>query len=222
MQAIVSIGDIHGLTTWKDIVAMHSDSKIIFLGDYLDPYDYMPAGDLLSNFVDIIFLKKDNPDNVVLLLGNHDVHYFLDVPMASRFDYRIAEKVSALFRKNIDLFCYAFQDGNKLYTHAGVSHEWFIDDFKGDLNRPIADQLNNPDDNQVAALFRVGEHRGGRKGSIGGIFWADVKELTNPLHGYIQIVGHNRVNEVTECKYGNDNSIVFCDCLRNDLYLFDD
>ena len=84
----------------------------------------------------------------------------------------------------------------------------------------MAEQLNNPAEDQIPALLRVGYARGGRRGDIGGIFWADESELEEPLHGYTQIVGHNRVEKVTERIGPGGGKIVFCDCLRNGLYLY--
>ena len=91
-------------------------------------------------------------------------------------------------RKLYELFQYAYQQGNRIFTHAGIQHSWFVDDFKGDLTQPIAHQLNNPESVQFNAMLRLGHARGGRIGKIGGIFWADISELTDPLHGYTQIV----------------------------------
>ena len=73
---------------------------------------------------------------------------------------------------------------------------------------------------QVPALLRVGYARGGHRGDTGGIFWADKSELEDPLHGFTQIVGHSRVEEVTERTGPGGGKIVFCDCLRNGLYLY--
>ena len=58
------------------------------------------------------------------------------------------------------------------------------------------------------------------KNTIGGIFWADIEELTDPLHGFTQIVGHNRVKEITEYNGTHNNKIIFCDCLWNNNYLY--
>ena len=101
-----------------------------------------------------------------------------------------------------------------------MTHGWFVDDFRGDLSLSVADQLNHPRDCQVSALCRVGEARGGREGTVGGIFWADIDELCDPLHGYRQIAGHNRVEEVTERTGPGGGKIVFCDCLWAGNYLW--
>jgi hypothetical protein len=217
----VVLGDIHGSTYWKTAVKENPGCRYIFLGDYLDPYEYVSEQDLITNLTEIIQLKKDNPDDVLLLLGNHDLHYFcLDSPGSSgRFNYRIKEAVEALFNDNLPLFTYAFQEDKLVFTHAGISHKWFITEFKGDINKNIADQLNNPTKEQLRPLHQAGEARGGGWCTIGGIFWADISELDDPLEGYIQYAGHNRVGDIREVVSENGGQITFCDCLYNKIYL---
>ena len=219
-QATIVIGDVHGSTYWKKAVEENPDCRIIFVGDYLDPYENISNEQLINNLKEIIRLKKDMPDDVILLLGNHDLHYFCpDIPGSSgRYNYEIAEEVKAIFEENLDLFTYAFQDGNQLFTHAGVAHDWFINEFNGDIAKNIAEQLNNPLPEQVRALHQAGEARGGSWFSVGGIFWADISELVKPLQGFKQYVGHNRVDKILE-RTKNGGQITFCDCLYNEIYL---
>ena len=113
---------------------------------------------------------------------------------------------------------YAFQVENCIFTHAGISEKWFLDDFKGNPNKNIAEQLNNPLPEQIEAICRCGEARGGFKNAKGGIFWADFSELYEPLSGYTQVVGHNRVDDICE-HTNNGGRIIFCDCLYNEKYL---
>ena len=96
---MIVIPDVHGRLFWKEaIAAAKEDEKIIFLGDYLDPYSYEFEEDplmaqfaetyetrsnhVLNNFKEIIEFKRQNPDRVVLLLGNHDFHY---LPIGERY-----------------------------------------------------------------------------------------------------------------------------------------
>lgn len=78
--------------------------------------------------------------------------------------------------------------------------------------------MNNPTDEQLVKLFQIGAARGGDPDIKGGIFWADSSELSDPLHGFTQVVGHNRVPYIMEFKYANDNKIIFCDCLGDGMY----
>ena len=119
--------------------------RVVFLGDYLDPFFYMSKVRLLENLREIIDFKRSRPEDSVLLMGNHDLHYFCgEASPASRFDAGIAGEASSLFLDNLDLFQYAFQDGEYLFTHAGVSQLWFDYDFRGEASRSIAEQLNHP------------------------------------------------------------------------------
>lgn len=216
---LIALGDIHGLTVWKEIVAVHPDALIVFLGDYLDPYDACEPAIALDNLRDIIAFKEAHPERVVLLLGNHDLHYFSkEMPHSVRYSHVLAPDAEALFTEKRSLFQYAFQVGKLVFTHAGISNEWFLEDFGGDPSQSIAFQLNHPAEEQMAALFRVGTVRGGADNCRGGIFWADRKELHDPLHGYTQVVGHTRVRYLFLQEGKNDNRVIFCDCLRYGSY----
>ena len=219
MTTTIIIGDVHGSTYWKEAVKKNPGCRFIFLGDYLDPYEDISHQKLIDNFKEIIQLKKEHPGGVILLLGNHDLHYFTtDIQPSTRFDYGVAEKASNLFFEHIALFQYAFQEDNCIFSHAGITQKWFTQDFKGDINQNIAQQLNACSAQQIPALCRCGECRGGEPGSTGGIFWADLHELYEPLQGFTQIVGHNRVNDIY-VHTRNGGRIVFCDCLWNRHYL---
>jgi predicted phosphodiesterase len=55
---ILIIPDIHGRTFWKETIEKHKDEvdKIIFLGDYLDPYPWenITRKDAIRNLEEII------------------------------------------------------------------------------------------------------------------------------------------------------------------------
>jgi metallophosphoesterase superfamily enzyme len=70
---LLAIGDIHGRDVWKDINFLAFD-KVVFVGDYVDSY-IRSDWQVYQNLKEIIDLKKQNFDKVVLLLGNHDIHY---------------------------------------------------------------------------------------------------------------------------------------------------
>jgi hypothetical protein len=214
----IIIGDVHGSTYWKEAVKENPGCRYVFLGDYLDPYEEIEADKLIANLKDIIQLKKSQPATVVLLLGNHDLHYITDkIEQSTRYDFDMAPKIAKLFSDNSDLFQFAYQEENCVFTHAGISHAWFVNDFKGDLNKNIADQLNNPTSEQEPALYACGEARGGFTEN-GGIFWADIRELYEPLQDYTQFVGHNRVKDIA-AHTNKGGRIIFCDCLFNKHYL---
>ena len=119
------IGDIHGRTCWKELI---DENEInIFVGDYFDPYDAISFDDLRNNFMEIIALKHNMSDNVVLLYGNHDYAY---LPKAhernSRYDSFNAQTIKMLFLEYQDLFhgvAYAIGE-DYIVTHAGITSDW--------------------------------------------------------------------------------------------------
>ena len=218
MRPTIAIGDVHGLTYWKEIVKKHPGHQVVFLGDYLDPYDELPRKHLIKNLKEIIALKRAKPDKVVLLLGNHDLHYFSSkIVQGWRYDYDLHPLVKILFLTNQELFQFAYQEENCVFTHAGIAQKWFAEVFQGDPEQNIAKQLNHPKSEQDAALYTCGKQRGGPD-KVGGIFWADIEELFEPLEGYTQVVGHNRVQEIKD-HTNKGGRIIFCDCLFNEGYL---
>lgn len=123
---VILIGDIHGRTIWKQIVERHPDADhYVFFGDYFDPYEDIPYWELAKNFKAIAQLKKELGDRVVLLLGNHDLHYYADVEPCSRYDYLNSSRIANLFKESLHLFQVAFEFEGILCTHAGVSPSWY-------------------------------------------------------------------------------------------------
>jgi hypothetical protein len=198
----IILGDIHCSTFWKTAVAENPNCQYIFLGDYLDGKDDMDFNAEIANLQEIINFKTDNPANVILLLGNHDLMYI--------------EYEEPLFVENFHLFQNAYQIDNIVFTHAGIVHRWFVEDFGGSVNRNIAAQLNNPANRQQHnALRQVGDRY---TDTVGGIFMAGVQELYEPLQGFTQIVGHNQVPDIKDVSI-NGGRVIFCDCLWNGHYL---
>jgi len=72
---IIVLGDTHGRSKWKEVLRKEPDAtKVVFLGDYFDSFD-IPFEEQVENFTNILALKKEDPDKIVLLLGNHDFQY---------------------------------------------------------------------------------------------------------------------------------------------------
>ena len=76
MSKILVIPDVHGRKFWHKAEEMIDKvDKVVFLGDYLDPYSYegITFEDAVMEFEDILAFKEDYSDKVVLLLGNHKI-----------------------------------------------------------------------------------------------------------------------------------------------------
>jgi len=223
---IISVGDIHGKDYWK-IIDLKKYDKIIFVGDYVDAFDIGNI-DMKQNLLDIIQLKKDYIDKVVLLIGNHDIQYSLGYPEYGCSGYRpeMAFDFGDIFRQNKDLFQMAFQIDDYLWTHAGVHTGWYkfrlnkILKEEEILHLTLSEQLNYLFERRYEVLFDVGHLRGGYH-SVGGPFWLDKRNgHKKPLEGYHQIVGHTRLDDIQTFNINNDTSITFIDVLDKDSKSF--
>ena len=78
---IVICGDVHGCDYWKvgaEYLRNNPEAKMIFLGDYLDPYtgwEGVTSEEALVNFKELLEFANENEDRVILLYGNHDLFY---------------------------------------------------------------------------------------------------------------------------------------------------
>lgn len=212
---LIAIGDLHGRDVWKQIDTTAAD-RVIFLGDYTDGYHFSDTV-IYQNLEAIIQLKQFKPDQIVLLIGNHDAQY-LHYPRyrCSGFRPLAQPALSALFSQYESLFQVAYQQGPYLFTHAGLSTGWYqyrkpyLEQVE--VEAPLADQLNamHRRESTLDFLFEVGPIRGGSDRYSGPV-WADRSETqTAYLPGYHQVVGHTPIAEITT--FGDENgSITYCD-----------
>ena len=240
------IPDIHGRTFWQQAVRDHETEKIIFLGDYVNPYIYIVDSNLskgqpddadrakrkvifLGDYVDpyhyeclppdaglrslrdVIAFKKQHPDNVVLLLGNHDLAYLSDLlPATCRYDHSRSEVIRTCLLDNLDLFSLAHEEivgGRRVvFSHAGITREWLRDNeiWLGSippgeevtrLNALFRENALIRDSDIYAALSSISWYRGGICEN-GSCVWADViefsKSLEPPLPDCYQVFGHSQ------------------------------
>lgn len=212
-------GDVHGRDFWKEPVEMYllsSKANIIFLGDYLDPYtkyEGITPEKALENFKKIIDIKKQYPERVILLLGNHDIHYIFGERGGCRMDMEHREEIMRIFLDNIDLFevCHIDTIDGKdvVFSHAGFSKEWiashptpFLHCEKGmNLRQRMAlvdvDLLRRIDwkgvllGNNRSVYNDCGWYRGGMD-NYSSCVWCDRRELMFDVEPVdcIQIFGH--------------------------------
>jgi predicted phosphodiesterase len=138
---ILIIPDVHSRKFWRKTISDNADKveKIVFLGDYLDPYpdeieenpelmeckDFYDSYSNLNMLNDIISLKKDKPNKYVLLTGNHsDSYIWSKFAAATRTDYKNWEKYHKFFSENLNLFNLVWIEGNCIFSHAGISQGW--------------------------------------------------------------------------------------------------
>jgi hypothetical protein len=219
MKKIITIGDVHGLSFWKEFIfgtnyekwratidhgaaedlSLIKFDKIIFIGDYFDSFTVGNA-EMKQNIMDIIHLKRALGDKVVLLLGNHDLHYIDRDYRCSGFRPEMWYDFNDIMREHKDLFEAAYQYRDILWSHAGLtSGSW--DHYSKHLEKErieysdYADALNTLYKMNFGPLFAAGYGRGGGHKNP-GIFWADRRELINDPAPISQIVGHTPVGDI--------------------------
>lgn len=196
MSKILIVPDVHGRAFWhRALELVDQVDQIVFLGDYLDPYSHEGISFNLSleEFNKILEFKKEYPDLITLLVGNHDMHYIIEDFMdCSRRNTAMLDQLHKLYNSNLDLFNLIRIEDDWLFSHAGVYKGW-MDKYEftlEDLNLKTFLGSHWP------ALEDLSMYRGGYN-FIGSCVWADIREsVKNELFpGYKQVVGHTQLND---------------------------
>lgn len=187
----VCFGDIHGLSIWEGILDKEKPDKVVFLGDYFDPYKSELNLTMYDNFDAILNLKDTLQDKCILLIGNHDFHYITNLDQSSRWSYMTHKRISKILRilyTNGDIV-FAHQQGKYLFTHAGVNKFWLRERAKLDCEDFTADQINK----LPLHLFGFDAYSNDVYGNdpLQSPIWVRPKTLLlNPIEGFTQVVGH--------------------------------
>jgi predicted MPP superfamily phosphohydrolase len=153
MEKTLVLGDTHGRSFWKLAVNLEDPDRVIFIGDYFDSFD-INSQTQLNNFLDILEFKKTSGKEVVLLIGNHDHHYFPEIGYNGTSGYQQVGKyqIEPVIDANREHLQIAYQFNNYLFSHAGVSTVFMDDIFgKGGWN---IDQVSV----ELNELFRYKPH----------------------------------------------------------------
>lgn len=141
----IFIGDIHGKNIWKSIIIAERPDRVIFMGDYFDSYD-ISSKVQQENFKDIIEWKSKSSYETILLIGNHDYHYFGGVNEQSTSGFQKKHKwsIQHIIEENKSHMQMAYSFDNILCTHAGISYDfmnlsfgknnWSVDDIPQLIN----------------------------------------------------------------------------------------
>jgi len=202
MKTII-IGDTHGRSTWKDIVAQEQADRVIFIGDYFDSFD-IESAEQQFNFKEIIEYKEKSECEVILLIGNHDFHYYPGGETYSGYQRGAAPAIRQLLEENKHHLQMCYQLDNILFTHAGVGHNWLTHQNKyepGVDPGTIADFVNAIWEHQPNRFMFCGIDQYGNTKTQTPI-WIRPQALlagnkdTFLKEEYIQVVGHTQVRKI--------------------------
>jgi UDP-2,3-diacylglucosamine pyrophosphatase LpxH len=138
------ISDVHGRDQWKQIVAQENDAdRFVFLGDYFDSFD-ISAVEQMHNFKEIVEFKQTIGEEVIMLIGNHDYHYFPEIGDSSTSGYqtRMAPSIKQLVDENRKHLQVAHRIGKFVFSHAGISSEWLDDTITDWTEENMVNKIN--------------------------------------------------------------------------------
>lgn len=218
---IVAIGDIHGRHLWAEIVAKEelTADMIVFVGDYFDTYAKISAEQQIENFNLILEYKRQFPDKVVMLIGNHDFHYMVSGETYSGYQEQDAEAIrkallDAMSTGDIQA---AYEHDGFLFTHAGVTKTWCLENGIDVAN--VVEEANLVfEHNKSAYRFNRKDQSGYGESIWQSPFWVRPRSLlTDKIPGFIQIVGHTTQEDGIDLTI--DDGVVLVDALGVREYL---
>lgn len=212
---ILVLGDIHGRDHWKRIVNLEFNNvdRFVFIGDYFDSF-FISVNEQYQNWLDILEFKKNN--DVILLCGNHDIHYF------NGFDERYSGFNPVLdMRLELDIndFQICYQENNFLFSHAGISAKWLdyqkINNIEG-INELFKYRFS-PFKFRCVDNLRLTEADLYGNNTWQSPLWIRPDSLDKVrLDGYRHVVGHTNVPNVVV-----SDSIVLVDCIERQYIIVD-
>ena len=213
MNKTIIIGDVHGRDQWKQIVAQEKDAdKFVFLGDYFDSFN-LSGVIQMHNFKEIVEFKETNGKEVIMLIGNHDYHYFPEITDSSTSGYqtRMAPVIKQLIAEKREHLQVAHRIGEFVFTHAGISSEWLDDTVIDWTEENMVDKINElfkytplSLDYRSFKMFSATEWAGASgygNETYQGPMWIRPRSLMSVNKDtlrkkIIQVVGHTYQNEI--------------------------
>ena len=192
--------DIHGRNFWEKAAGEYDGSvPFIFLGDYLDPYsdENISVEDAQANFEKIWAFKQKWGENVILLLGNHDLSYKDYMFRCCRFSIYSSGWYTEFLNQHWEHFKIAHNvttdDRKFIFSHAGIHPSWLAEN--GFEKIYDAEYINSLFLTNKRAFNDYSTYRGGYL-SAGSPVWADIREFHHLGiidENITQIVGHTQL-----------------------------
>ena len=218
----IFLGDTHGRSLWKDIIAKESPDRVVFIGDYFDSFD-IKGTEQMFNFKEIIAFKESNQCEVILLIGNHDYHYYPGGETYSGYQHGAAPAIKQLLEENKHHMQMCYQLDNILCSHAGIGHNWLVEQEKYESGS-IADFVNDIWNYKPNRFMFYGFDPYGDNKTQTPI-WIRPKSLlagnkeTFLKKDYIQIAGHTQVNKIDIEGKATGGRYYFIDAIEVGQYL---
>lgn len=172
---ILIIPDVHGRNFWQE-PCTHIDEfdKVVFLGDYHDPYPEVSEETSLLNLRDkLVLFVEQHRDKVVCLMGNHDANYLLH-PTSSRHDSAHHDEITeCLLRMKLQMVYVA---GSYVFSHSGIVRRWLVKNCDMTGGFLVAIENLNKLDFYELIFMEASPYRGGID-EVGSCIWGDLREF---------------------------------------------
>ena len=218
----IFLGDTHGRSLWKDIIAKETPDRVVFIGDYFDSFD-IGSAEQQFNFKEIIAFKESAQYEVIMLIGNHDYHYYPGGETYSGYQHGAAPAIRQLLEENKHHLQMCYQLDNILCSHAGIGHNWLVEQEKYESGS-IADFVNDIwNYKPIRFMFYGFDPYGDNKTQTP--IWIRPASLLSGNRDtflktdYIQIAGHTQVHKIDIKGKATGGRYYFIDALEEGMYL---
>lgn len=218
MKQII-LGDTHGRDTWKQILLQENEwDRVIFIGDYFDTHEDITPETQMNVVSDIIQFKKDNPDKVILLVGNHDYHYWPGVTEDySGYQPQMRASFEYILDSNKKLFQMCFVDEyDTVYSHAGFT-ETFVEQRIGTFSERQVNDVWKYKPQSFAFYPMDRSHCGDDIHQ--GCLWVRPQSLYRDSISKLQVVGHTQVNNINHPAKSERRGFYMIDAIGSRQYL---
>lgn len=227
---ILTLGDIHGRTCWEDIIKIENPDIVVFLGDYVSTHEGISGKSQISNLINILNYKKDNPNKVILLRGNHDMqHCGFDWAQCSGLYLDVQQWMMDNVNEFLKLTQWVYLQDNIIFSHAGISKTWYNDNGFTSI-----ESINNCEPNYKFGFTPDSFLDYTGTSETQPLTWIRPQSLLYcAIDGFTYVVGHTpvrRICNITELfkKEANVNlsenisDIWCCDNLPNEYLIIED
>ena len=218
----IFLGDTHGRSLWKDIIAKETPDRVVFIGDYFDSYD-IGSAEQQFNFKEIIAFKESAQYEVIMLIGNHDYHYYPGGETYSGYQHGAAPIIRQLLEDNKHHLQMCYQLDNILCSHAGIGHNWLVEQEKYESGS-IADFVNDiwnykPNRFMFYGFDPYGDNKTQTPIWIRPMSLLSGNKETFLKTDYIQIAGHTQVRKIDIEGKATGGRYYFIDAIDERQYL---
>ena len=221
---ILTFGDIHGRSVWKDVIdkeGIDNLDLVVFLGDYFTSREGISVKNQAENFRNIVEFKNTYPNKVVLLRGNHDMEackYHWAECQPAHYSSWVADN-KEWFLENTQ---WVLQIDDVVFSHAGITKRWYEDMCKKYPEITCFEDINKiePSDMFGFRALKISDYYG--ESETQPCTWIRPGSLCE--YGFPEIryvVGHSTMERIVEYRKATIEQYDFVDWANCEIWCCD-